>query len=363
MTESSIRITTEGAIEPSFLSHYASNLVAYHDLLKSYVAEPSCCFVAEHQSVSTLLDKIRQVKKLKKTEDVERIKPFISKTVDIIKATSKVDINFEIEGWYDEKQSWLVVLHFPELKIRNSRKEYHTLRDLVFLMFFTEYGVNRFVLKEYEMLRTTMTPKEIDKGYYFSHTQSQSPSGRKATFPTATSFCTGTDNVVSFANAASRVLSDLPDFVFLFEYLLTYLQWESIEGGPYVSIAKLKNSIRDQITKQTLKNRYSEKDTNVRLRMLTNITRTDLSHFEIVNVKQDESEQLRDEQKKVYKNKITGFQFKSIKLEPKLHFETTNAVTLNSHGHSTFTTVLDRLRHAKRDIYCRNFIDTMLAGT
>lgn len=122
-----------------------------------------------------------------------------------------------------------IIIHFPEIVIRNSSNNTHTIRDLFFKIL---YSSNSLVL---EGIRTTMTVSEFQSGYSHSHLSSCSI-GQWG------SWCLGGGG--SDFRMLYEALHHSPNKTKnLWEMFLlsiaNYVSWESIEGGPHFSIQRI----------------------------------------------------------------------------------------------------------------------------
>lgn len=123
-----------------------------------------------------------------------------------------------------------LVIHFPEINIKNSRKGSHIIKDLYVALFFNNrvehighiYGT-----------RGSRTKEEISSAYCHSHL----PSDYKTHW---NGFCLGDDTPMS--NAVSGIVADRwnPDNLEKLLLLLhSYVAWESLEGGPYITMSNI----------------------------------------------------------------------------------------------------------------------------
>lgn len=120
-----------------------------------------------------------------------------------------------------------VIVHFPEINIRNSRGNEHLIRDMY--MKFKFSGL--FLLLNMYGVRVTKTWQEYNSNYNHSHM----PSSAICDKETQLDCCLGN---TAYSNLVSFMYGSLDEnnFYMLFQQLGDYLSWESLEGGPYISI-------------------------------------------------------------------------------------------------------------------------------
>lgn len=124
-----------------------------------------------------------------------------------------------------------VIIHFPEIKIKNRDNLEHTIKDLYVKVCFPLGNTNALV--KLEGLRTTFSRIEIGKGYIHSHLSS----GVSVDFKT---FCLGSSEM-SGCFQREFISKNKPDiYQFLFT-LQNYLEYESIEGVPYIRMENCQN--------------------------------------------------------------------------------------------------------------------------
>lgn len=131
-----------------------------------------------------------------------------------------------------------IIVHFPEITIKNSAEQEHLMRD-VYLLFY----VNPDSIELRGLKRGTMTEDEYWTGYTFSHID-----GKICTIPTWESrFCYGESNtpMSKITKEMNRrgFLSIMKNLPFYLEMIKEYLSWESLEGVPWRRIDSVINNI------------------------------------------------------------------------------------------------------------------------
>lgn len=122
-----------------------------------------------------------------------------------------------------------ILVHYPEINITNSRNSKHMIRDL-FVKF--NFISNLMYMNAPSGRRLTKTIDELNYNYNHSHLST----GNAASWQT---FCFGDTSITkAIENLRSTEITEdlLTGFLLHFE---SYLQWESLEGGPYCHIAEI----------------------------------------------------------------------------------------------------------------------------
>lgn len=143
---------------------------------------------------------------------------------------TKQFINSYGEEYVDWENDPYIIVHFPEITIRNSVEQSHIIRDL-YLKFYI--GQNGIVING--LRRGTLTDIEVRNDYVFSHVSTGNIFGWNSTF------CFGYTEI---ADLRSRLESGrnngrmtiFKELKFFLEALKEYFSWESLEGVPYRKI-------------------------------------------------------------------------------------------------------------------------------
>lgn len=143
--------------------------------------------------------------------------------------------NFKITRGYNSKQplsDYLdFVIHFPEITIKNSGEKTHVIKDLFVALEYYD-GEETYAING---KRTTVSRNEIYKKYAHSHLP------RHHTLSDYTSydgFCLG-DSELLTQLTLFETFNTVEDYLYFFTLLNAYLEWESLEGTPYISINTL----------------------------------------------------------------------------------------------------------------------------
>lgn len=121
-----------------------------------------------------------------------------------------------------------IYIRFPEIEIMNSRNEKHKIYDLIVKLTITFGGYTNI---EFEGLRLTLTPEEINSGYSHSHLE-------RSSFGKYSHFCLSTSDFSILISNIS-VSSTVTNWELFFMSIEKFISWESLEGGPYVSLSTI----------------------------------------------------------------------------------------------------------------------------
>ena len=172
--------------------------------------------------------KIKNIKESVKYWSSERLQKYLFKTACELYPEDRVDTEI---SEYDGFSTVDITIYYPNLKISNSVELEHTLRDVYVRYRFLLYS-DGWKLDNISLTRTSYEIKEIRKGYIFSHTYSSyNP------IEWSSNFCYGYTELEKFISNCKSSESNFIDY--FSKLLLTfeeYLQWESLEGRPFISI-------------------------------------------------------------------------------------------------------------------------------
>lgn len=145
----------------------------------------------------------------------------------------RVDV---IEEKIDESTTDLeVTIHFPELTVKNSLDMTHTIKDVFLILRLSTLYDMKVHLRDFKLFRSTYEPKEV----FHKYTQSHISKGWFGELIPASGFCLGNSSLYDFISKESKSfeINKLSYLVLLFK---SFLEWESIEGVPYVHLSDLK---------------------------------------------------------------------------------------------------------------------------
>lgn len=169
---------------------------------------------------------------------------------------------------------FFIIIHFPTINITNMRYEKHVIHDIfVKLTIYTDKSVNRLQLCNMSGMRTSYTKKEIIASYSHSHLSGavRNSFGPWREFVETGSyyslseinntlkfqqyetlfsdFCLGNggiNKIMSVINSQNEFQKNINNWILFFRSIKAYLEYESIEGGPYRRIGDI-GRINDRI--------------------------------------------------------------------------------------------------------------------
>lgn len=130
--------------------------------------------------------------------------------------------------------SGYVMIRFPELTITNSYDNSHVIRELYVKVQMKITSAGALASLTISGARGALSVKENASHYAHSHLPSEAALGQ------FTTFCLGTSGFrVIFTNLTGNPSEEL-FFLFMLS-IRPYVEWESLEGGPYRKIAELRS--------------------------------------------------------------------------------------------------------------------------
>lgn len=141
----------------------------------------------------------------------------------------QVDINTQVLTAY---------VYFPQINITNSKNEKHTITDFYVKI---EFNADKKLIS-FKGARSSVTYSEYSASYVHSHNFS------RKNFHEFSSFCFGETDMAILDRALRNQFSEL-NLKKLLLQLPLYLEWESLEGGPYIKMSSIKKT--DDFTGQT----------------------------------------------------------------------------------------------------------------
>lgn len=132
---------------------------------------------------------------------------------------------------------WFILVHYPEYEITNSIRKKHTIRDLFIKIYF-----KRELLQNFEVTRCTFTYAEVQSLYLFSHASTRDAptniNDHKQYINSFKHVCLGEGPIISTKTELGEKYDKAILFLFI-NQLDAYVQWESLEGGPFVRIKNI----------------------------------------------------------------------------------------------------------------------------
>lgn len=164
----------------------------------------------------------------------ESFRLFIKHTEEIYEDSWDIDIKATaIEGEYKIDIQG-VVIHFPEITIKNSSKKEHVITDLI-VKVVLYIGGTRLMIHHLEGGRLSISYAEFSSNYFHSHLPGYyNRNGNQSPF--YSNFCKGSGHINQFiAELNSEVFNQGNIEPFLIQ-ISGLVIWESLEGGPHRKI-------------------------------------------------------------------------------------------------------------------------------
>lgn len=146
-----------------------------------------------------------------------------------------------------------VLIRYPHITITNSERKTREIEELYCVLSFNE----SCLLKEFNGFRAKMSFDDVKNGYRHSHLNSK---GLEHLFD-ASKFCTGsTDLTALMAEFAENFDEDRFD-LFLYQ-INNFVEWESIEGTPYIHLSTTSNRNLSVLIRQSIDSTIITSDYN-----------------------------------------------------------------------------------------------------
>jgi hypothetical protein len=142
----------------------------------------------------------------------------------------------ELNNAVIKASNFILVIHFPEIELRNSRNSKHTIRDL-WVQFACSLqpdnaGHGYVMSMRPRGKRTTASLKELQTGFAHSHLPVQ------AALAEYHNFCLGQSSFASIVDNLKLNGSE-EDWELMLLSLTNYVSWESLEGGPHINMTSI----------------------------------------------------------------------------------------------------------------------------
>ena len=176
-------------------------------------------------------------------------KKFIEKLSQLIKIfENKFPNNWDIHLEYSAQfkaYEICFIIHYDKIKISNSRKQSRILTDLVVVLPIS-YNAGNVYVRSIDGTRLTMSRTEWSSGYKHSHLCMSGKIQNLNSVFAVSKFCIGTEDLAELRDELA-VDFDVDKFELFLYTIDSLVAWESIEGGPYISIDKLIEESSDTI--------------------------------------------------------------------------------------------------------------------
>lgn len=166
----------------------------------------------------------------------------------IEKCYSRTASSFKLNDFlndYNNNTKYTIYIHFPEITIKNSKRQSRILRDLFIRITLTETfknSMSNYIPSYFGGWRATKEVVEYNSNYGHSHLinfkveySSECIFGK---------FCLGD---TKFANICAKLNHEFEedDFILFCQQLKDYVAWESLEGGPYQRMSDMGSRSND----------------------------------------------------------------------------------------------------------------------
>lgn len=202
----------------------------------------------------TLKNNNTELEEIEKKEIIDRLskeKDILINTCINIYGIENVDFDWHIgivkdkdNNFIDDELSYLEIkILFPYIKIRNSSNQEHDITDILVSISFKINNELKWIFNEFQGTRLSCTSFEYYSQYFHSHLPINN-------YNTAcfNNFCLGTSflrtdfsefNLKGFSNNESDIIK-WEAIVF---GIKSYLEWESLEGTPYIKLTNVTNRV------------------------------------------------------------------------------------------------------------------------
>ena len=139
---------------------------------------------------------------------------------------------------FPRDKQYCLIIKFPIIKITNSANQEHEIEDLYVVLPFNGYGNSSTSIYGF---RSTFTNIEMSINYNHSHLPGLSEGKIDR-------FCLGSGPLVEILHRMNTKPFDKDLFSYFLANLTVYLEWESLDGGPYRKISDLLIKNTDVVT-------------------------------------------------------------------------------------------------------------------
>lgn len=192
--------------------------------------------ISKESVTPELIEEARLKKEKEEKEKQELIKSFLVTTEDIYNVAKdvfgeeRVDL---IPSSYGSDGYFKIVVHFPEITIKNSRRQSHTIKEL-----YVRFNIKIDLTQKTPSCNIFVTGTRAmlsDKEYLSDYSHSHLPSNAISHWE---NFCLGSSDFSMLINTL-RISMTPEDWFLLFFSLENYVSWESLEGGPHRTIGTI----------------------------------------------------------------------------------------------------------------------------
>lgn len=170
---------------------------------------------------------------IKSIKDLDR-KDSFTELFDSVSNNNVSDNSFIINKYKVDVKT--IIIHYPEVIIKNSNNKSHTIKDLYLRTTFNNKGK---LTEQFEMNRSTYTKAELEFGYRHSHHPSISINALSIRGWNTTCLGEGPLSTQVGVLRHSNIDFSEGDIISYFCNLDSYITWESLEGVPYKRLEQI----------------------------------------------------------------------------------------------------------------------------
>lgn len=159
------------------------------------------------------------------------------------------DMRAILDGMYGENWQFffvnraslpLIIIRYPKLEMTNSLGHQHTIRDLIVSLEMVKRDNKIHISSNIKGLRLTVSREEFISEYVHSHLYSRTYEESSINLTSASYFCLGNNEVPELLSVFNDN-QETGTFELFLMTLNTMMEWESLEGTPYIKIDNISN--------------------------------------------------------------------------------------------------------------------------
>ena len=134
--------------------------------------------------------------------------------------------------------AYYIVIYFPKIDVTSEANAVETIYDVYFRFKISIYTANTISIENLGITKSTYTYSQYKSGYLWSHTPSVSKNNQTIEF---SKLCLGESNIRDAKKTLNNEKWKKSYFGLFLMSIKSYLEWESIQGGPYIKISTINN--------------------------------------------------------------------------------------------------------------------------
>jgi len=147
------------------------------------------------------------------------------------------DLQLHLNGFLD------LLIRYPHITITNTKQESREIEELYCVLTFNE----SCLLKEFQGFRAKMSFNDVKNSYRHSHLNFRS---LESLFDVS-SFCTGSTDLTALISEFREDFNEDRFDLFLYQ-INNFVEWESIEGTPYIHLSTTNNRNLTVVSRQSI---------------------------------------------------------------------------------------------------------------